>query len=65
MVHHQRNGIAQNTKYEEIIKVLYLYKLELRSKNASLFKLLRLQSKNTLINILYLYKLEIRSKTNK
>ena len=32
MVHPQGNGIAQNTKYEEIIKIWYLYKLEIRSK---------------------------------
>ena len=33
MVHPQGNGIAQNTKYEEMIKQpWYLYKLEIRSK---------------------------------
>ena len=33
MVRPQGNGIAQNTKYEEMInKIWYLYKLEIRSK---------------------------------
>lgn len=32
MVHPQGNGIAQNTKYEEMTKTWYLYKLEIRSK---------------------------------
>ena len=35
MVHPQGNGIAQNTKYEDMIykkQTLYLYKLEIRSK---------------------------------
>ena len=32
MVHSQGNGIAQNTKYEETIKMWYLYKLEIHSK---------------------------------
>jgi len=45
MVHPQGNGIAQNTKYEEMINTWYLYKLEIRSKTSEyVFKLLHLQS---------------------
>ena len=35
MVHPQGNGIAQNTKHEEMINIWYLYKLEIRSKRKS------------------------------
>ena len=44
MVHPQGNGIAQNTKYEEMINIWYLYKLEIRSNTLVVFKLLHLQS---------------------
>ena len=44
MVHPQGNGIAQNTKYEEMINMCYLYKLEIRSNTLVFFKLLHLQS---------------------
>ena len=32
MVHPEGNGIVQNTKYEEITKLGYDYKLKIRSK---------------------------------
>ena len=35
MVHPQGNEIAQNTKYEELIKLWHLYKLKIRSKRTS------------------------------
>ena len=50
MVHPQGNGIVQNTKYEEIIKVVYVYKLEIRLKHNSMFKLLHLQAKQHIDN---------------
>ena len=37
MVHPQGNGIAQNTEYEETITMLYVYKLEIRSKTKKLW----------------------------
>ena len=35
MVNPQGNEIAQNTKYEELIKLWHLYKLKIRSKRTS------------------------------
>ena len=65
MVHPQGNGIAQNTKYEEMINIWYLYKLEIRSNTLVFLSFCIYNRTNTLINIWYLYKLEIRSKPNK